>query len=58
MDGLVAALWRMYEEAMAQALVADELSALFDIRKGVMQGCPSSPLLSSLFLDRVESLLS
>ena len=55
--GVVAILHRLYADVQAQVLRGSELSGSFPIRLGVLQGCPSSPAVFSLFIDRLESFL-
>ena len=55
--GVIATLFRMYADVQAQFLHGSELSGSFLIRLGVLQGCPSSPAMFSLFIDRLELFL-
>ena len=55
--GVIAMLCHMYADVQAQVLCGSELSGSFPIRLGVLQGCPSSPAMFSLFIDRLESFL-
>ena len=57
MPGVVAMLHCMYADVQAQVLCGSELSGSSLIRLGVLQGCPSSPAVFSLFIDRLESFL-
>ena len=42
----------------ASVCVEGDYGAPFDMREGVRQGCPASPLLFSLYMDRLERFLS
>ena len=55
--GTVATLRRMYTDVQACVLRDSHLSAQFPVRLGVLQGCPASPIVFSLFLDRLEAFL-
>ena len=55
--GVVATLHCMYADVQVQVLRGLELSGSFPIRLGVLQGCPSSPAMFILFIDRLESFL-
>ena len=55
--GVVATLSCMYADIQAQVVRGWELSGSFPIRLGVLQGCPSSPAMFSLFIDRLEAFL-
>ena len=55
--GVIAMLGHMYADVQAQVLRGSELSISFPVRLGVLQSCPSSPAVLSLFIDRLESFL-
>lgn len=50
-------LWALYQDTMQQVKVGPSLSAAYPVNTGVKQGCPASPLLFTLFFDRVSSWL-
>jgi len=54
---LVKALVLMYENVTQQVVVDGELSEVFSVDQGVRQGCPASPLVFSLFMDRLEAFV-
>ena len=54
---VLASLQSMYAADKACVFTSEGLSNLFDCSIGVKQGCPLSPLLFSLYLDELESLL-
>ncbi len=54
---IVRALILPYTGVTQQVVVDGELSQSFTIDKGVRQGCPASPLIFSLFLDRIEEFI-
>ena len=56
-QGTVKSLYRMYHDIRASVLIGSEYSAPFPMREGVRQGCPASPLVFSLFADRVEQFI-
>ena len=56
-QGVVATLHCMYADIQAQVLHGLELSSSFLIRLRVLQGCPASPLVFSLFMDHLEAYL-
>ena len=56
--GVVAMFCYMYADVQAQVLCGSELSGSFLIRLGVLQGCPSSLAVFSLFIDRLELFLT
>ena len=47
----------MYQDITAQAKSQGTLGEPVKVQEGVKQGCPLSPLLFSLFLDRLEAIL-
>ena len=55
--GTVAVLRRMYSDVQACVLRDSLLSSQFPVRLGVLQGCPASPIMFGLFLDRLEAFL-
>ena len=55
--GTVKCIARMYESVRASVLLGKEYSRPFDMREGVRQGCPASPLIFSLYMDRLETFL-
>ena len=55
--GIVATLHHIYADVQAQVLRGSELSSSFPVRLGALQGCPSSPAIFSLSVDRLESFL-
>lgn len=48
----------MYHEIRASVLIEGKYSDSFPMREGVRQGCPASPLVFSLFADRVERFIA
>ena len=56
--GTVAILRRMYSDILACVLRDSLLSSQFPVCLGVLQGCPASPIVFSLFLDRLEAFLN
>ena len=52
---LLAAVQSFYEEGWARVRVAGKESSSFQVRKGVRQGCPLSPWLFNIFIDRIVS---
>lgn len=54
---VLASLQSMYAADKACVFTKDGPSDLFDCSIGVKQGCPLSPLLFSLYLDELETLL-
>ena len=50
---LLAAVQSLYEEGRARVRVAGKESCPFQVRKGVRQGCPLSPWLFNIFMDRI-----
>jgi hypothetical protein len=55
---MLAALQSMYSNVQAQVATPQGLSASFPCDLGVKQGCPLSPLLFGMFIDRLEPLIS
>ena len=53
----VAALRHLYTDVRAQVVVDGALSPEFPVEQGVLQGCPASPLVFSLFMDRLEAFI-
>ena len=47
----------MYTDIRASVLIGRAFSQPFDMREGVRQGCPASPLVFSLYADRIEEFL-
>ena len=54
----VKCLSRMYEQVQASVVIGRDYSDSFELREGVRQGCPASPLVFSLYMDRLESYLA
>ena len=54
---VLSSLQSMYEQDKACVLTSEGPTAMFDCSIGVKQGCPASPLLFSLYLDELETLL-
>ena len=52
---LLAAVQSLYEEGRARVRMAGKESCPFQVWKGVRQGCPLSPWLFNLFIDRIVS---
>ena len=48
----------MYTSIRAQVVIDGNLSQPFDLHLGVRQGCPASPLVFSLFMDRLEEWIA
>ena len=59
MDGFerlrLAAVQSFYEEGWTRVRVAGKESSPFQVQKGVRQGCPLSPWLFNIFIDRIVS---
>jgi len=55
---MLAALRSMYAEVRAQVATPNGLTDPFTCSLGVKQGCPLSPLLFGLYIDRLEHLLN
>ena len=55
--GTVDILRRMYSDVLACVLRDSLLSSQFPVCLGMLQGCPASPIVFSLFLDRLEAFL-
>ena len=49
---------QMYTSIRAQVVIDGNLSHPFDLHLGVRQGCPASPLVFSLFMDRREEWIA
>ena len=47
-------LHRMYTNIRASILIGQAFSRPFEMHEGVRQGCPASPLVFSLYVDRIE----
>ena len=47
-------LHHMYTDIRASILIGQAFSRPFEMREGVRQGCPASPLVFSLYADRIE----
>ena len=47
----------MYKQDKACVLTSEGPTEMFECNIGVKQGCPASPLLFSLYLDELETLL-
>ena len=45
----------LYEQGQARVQVAGKESCPFQVWKGVRQGCPLSPWLFNIFIDRIVS---
>ena len=54
---VLTSLQSMYAADQACVLTRDGPTGLFDCSIGVKQGCPASPLLFSLYLDKLEAML-
>ena len=50
-------LMRMYSEIRAAVCVEGKYAEDFAMHEGVRQGCPASPLVFSLYMDRLEQFL-
>ena len=50
-------LMRMYTDIKASVYVNTQISEPFMMHEGVRQGCPASPLVFSLYMDRLEAFL-
>lgn len=55
---MLAALKSMYADVRARVATAEGLSNTFECSMGVKQGCPLSPLLFGLYIDRLEPLIA
>lgn len=55
---MLAALKSLYAEVRARVATLDGLTDPFDCSLGVKQGCPLSPLLFGLYIDRLEPLIA
>ena len=53
----VAALRHLYTDVRAQVVVDGALPHEFPVEQGVLQGCPASPLVFSLFMDHLEAFI-
>ena len=53
----VKCLFRMYTDIRAAVCIGQHFSLSFAVNDGVRQGCPASPLVFSLFMDRLERFL-
>ena len=54
----VKCLYRMYTDVRASVWVDHEYTIPFSMVEGVRQGCPISPLVFSLYMDRLEAYLA
>ena len=52
--GLLGAIKSMYQASEACVRMDGEVSELFEVKQGVRQGCPLSPLLFNIFLNIVR----
>ena len=50
-------LMRMYTDFKASVCIYSQISEPFMMHEGVRQGCPASPLVFSLYMDRLEAFL-
>lgn len=55
--GTVKCLLRMYTDISASVLIGRDYSRPFRMVEGVRQGCPASPLVFSLYMDRLEGYI-
>ena len=53
----MAALHHMYTDIRAQVVVDGALAPEFPQEQGALQGCPASPLVFSLFMDRLKAFI-
>ena len=51
-------LAQTYTGIRAAMCIGGHFAPAFDIHEGVQQGCPASPLVFSLFMDRLEKHLA
>ena len=54
---VLSSLQSMYKQDKACVLTSEGPTEMFECNIGVKQGCPASPLLFSLYLDELETLL-
>ena len=50
-------LAQTYTNIRASVCIAGKFDAPFTMNEGVRQGCPASPLVFSLYMDRIEEFL-
>lgn len=50
---LLLAIQSLYEDGWARVRVGGRESSRFEVKKGVRQGCPMSPWLFNIFIDRI-----
>ena len=55
--GTVKCLLWMYTDISASVLIGRDYSRPFRMVEGVRQGCPASPLVFSLYMDRLEEYM-
>ena len=51
-------LTQMFMGIQAAVCIGGHFAPAFDMHEGVQQGCPASPLVFSLFMDRLEQNLA
>ena len=52
---LLVAVQSLYEDGWARVRVGRRESSRFQVKSGVMQGCPPSPWLFNIFIDRIAT---
>ena len=51
---LLRAVWTLYDQSRSLACIAGSKSDLFLVHVGLRQGCPLSPVLIIIFMDRIS----
>ena len=51
---LLRAIWYLYNKSKSCVRIPDTKSDLFTLCVGLRQGCPLSPILSVIFMDRIS----
>ena len=54
-EGVTTLIRKLYEKARSKVLIGNDYSEWFQTSIGVRQGCPLSPTLFNLFLERILS---
>ena len=53
-DPLMGAVWSLYDRCQSLVRIAASKSDAFPVRVGLRQGCPLSPILFIIFMDRIS----
>ena len=50
----IGAVWGLYDRCQSLVRIASNKSDVFLVRAGLRQGCPLSPIMFKIFMDRIS----